>query len=71
MNKYSRSTLFVGTPAVWMEQGAVYGNELERHRSIWTAEEFRTAGFEVLDSGELDRFGNRMLLRIQTSPASR
>ena len=58
---------FVGTPAVWMEQGAAYGNEFERHRSHWMAEELRTAGFEVLDSGELDRFGNRMLLGVATS----
>jgi len=58
---------FVGTPAVWMEQGAAYDNELERHRSLWTAEQLREAGFEVLVSGELDRFGNRMLLGVATS----
>lgn len=55
---------FVGTPAVWMEQGAAYGNEFERHRSLWTAEDLRGAGFEVLQAGEPDRFGNQMLLAV-------
>ncbi len=58
---------FVGTPAVWIEQTAAYGNEFERHQSLWTAEELREAGFEMLDSGEPDRFGNRMLLGGGTS----
>lgn len=58
---------FVGTPAVWMEQGAAYGNELERHRSLWTAEELREAGLELIDSGERDRFGNRMLVATQSN----
>ncbi len=55
---------FVGTPAVWMEQGAAYGNDFERHRSLWTAEDLRLAGFEILESGEPDRFGNQMLLAV-------
>jgi fructose-1-phosphate kinase PfkB-like protein len=28
-----------GTLAVWMEQGAAHGNDIERHRSLWTAED--------------------------------
>lgn len=56
--------LYVGTPAVWMEQGAAYGNEFERHRSLWTAEELRQAGFDVLEDGETDQFGNQMLLAV-------
>ncbi len=59
--------LFVGTPAVWMEQGAAYGNEFEWHRSLWTAAELREAGFDVLDDGETDRFGNQMLLAVGQS----
>jgi len=58
----SRGRLFVGTPAVWMEQDAANGNELERHRSLWTADELRALGFELLDDGTIDRFGNQMLL---------
>jgi len=53
---------FVGTPAVWMDQGAVYGNELERHRSLWTAAELRSLDFELLLDGTPDQFGNQMLL---------
>ena len=49
---------------VWMEQEDAYGNEFERHRSLWTAEELRGAGFEVLEAGEPDRFGNQMLLAV-------
>ena len=56
--------LFAGTPAVWVEQVAAYGNDLERHRSLWTAENLRGAGFEVVDDGEPDRFGNQMLLAV-------
>jgi hypothetical protein len=32
--------------------------------SIWTAEELRGAGFEVLEAGEPDQFGNQMLLAV-------
>jgi predicted TPR repeat methyltransferase len=63
----SGGRLFVGTPAVWMEQGAAYGNEFERHQSLWTAEELRATSFEVLESGEPDRFGNQMLFAVQST----
>jgi len=53
---------FVGTPSVWMEQGAAYGNEFERHRSLWTAAELRGAGFHLFEDGTIDRLGNQMLL---------
>ncbi len=56
--------LFVGTPAIWMDQGAACGNELERHRSLWTADDLRASGFELLDDGTIDRFGNQMLLGV-------
>ena len=58
---------FVGTPAVWMEQGAVHGNEFERHRSLWTAEELRATGFHVLVDGRTDHFGNQMLFAVGRS----
>lgn len=57
-------SLYVGTPAVWMDQGAAHGNEFERHRSLWTAEELQRLGFEILENGEVDRWGNRMLLAV-------
>src|SRR6478736_1120466 len=43
--------LMVGTPGVFCEQGAVYGNDLERHRSLWKAEDFRSLGFEIIKDG--------------------
>ena len=59
--------LYVGTPAVWMEQGAVYGNRFECHRSLWTADELRATGFDILGDGTADRFGNQMLLATTRS----
>jgi len=55
---------YAGTPAVWMEQGGAYGNEFERHRSLWTAAELSQAGLDLLDDGHIDRFGNQMLLAV-------
>ncbi|MFO0906452.1 MAG: hypothetical protein U0939_25835, partial [Pirellulales bacterium] len=59
--------LFVGTPAVWMDQGAAYGNEFERHRSLWTADDLGALGFELLNDGTIDRNGNQMLLGVATN----
>lgn len=45
--------LVVSTPAVFNPQQAAHGNEFERHRSIWTADELKSLGFEVrLDGTE-------------------
>jgi SAM-dependent methyltransferase len=52
----------VGTPGLFFEQGAAFGNEFECHRSLWTAEDFLTRGFSVILDGEADQFGNRNLL---------
>jgi len=54
--------LYVGTPAVWMEQGAAHGNEFERHRSLWTVAEFWSLGFEIIANGTRDQWGNQMIL---------
>jgi predicted TPR repeat methyltransferase len=54
--------LLVGTPAVFVEQGAVHGNEFERHRSLWTPAELADLGFQVLRDGTPDRFGMQTLL---------
>lgn len=43
--------LMVATPALYFEQGAVNGNEFERHRSFWSAADLRLAGFEILLDG--------------------
>lgn len=56
---------YVATPAVFMEQGAAYGNEFERHRSLWRLADFEDLAaprrLEVLQSGAPDEFGNQML----------
>jgi len=56
--------LLVGTPAIFCPQDAVYGNEYERHRSLWTKEDFE--GFEILRDGSPDKFGTQMLLTKYT-----
>jgi hypothetical protein len=50
------------TPAVWIEQGAAYGNELETHRSLWTAFEFQAHGFNVVKDGTKDDMGYMMIV---------
>lgn len=43
--------LYCATPGRWFEQGAAHGNEFERHRSAWTASEFRSMKFRLLRTG--------------------
>lgn len=57
-----KGVLLVGTPAVFVEQGAVYDNDFERHRSLWTEEEFKAMGFEILRNGKPCVYGHRMIL---------
>jgi len=52
--------LIIVTPAVWIEQGDAYGNELERHRSLWTRQDF--PGFGIVKDGGMDDMGYRMLV---------
>jgi predicted TPR repeat methyltransferase len=44
-------TLFVSSPAVFFDQPAVYGNERERHRSLWSAAELEALGFRTILTG--------------------
>lgn len=53
---------YVSTPAIWMEQGPVDGNEYETHRSLWTVDDFIQAGFRILKDGQPDVFGHQMIL---------
>lgn len=59
--------LLISTPAVFCEQEAVYGNELERHKSLWTVEEFENNGFEILKDGKADSFGHMMIVAKYTN----
>jgi SAM-dependent methyltransferase len=45
-------SLFVSTPAKFAPQHAVYGNEWERHRSLWTEQELAQLGFQVERTGK-------------------
>ncbi len=48
--------LFVNTPAKFYAQEAAHGNEFERHRSLWTADEIRALGYEMLLDGTESQF---------------
>jgi hypothetical protein len=64
-------SLFIGTPAIFVPQEAVQGNEYERHRSLWTRADFIDLGFRVLKDGAADQFGHQMLLVSWQADASR
>jgi SAM-dependent methyltransferase len=57
--------LFVGTPAIWLEQNAVHGNEMECHRSLWSVDDFTDC--EVILDGT-PFLGNEMILVKYTKP---
>lgn len=63
--------LIVGTPGAFFEQGAVYGNEYERHRSLWSGDDFLSRGFSLMLDGTPDQFGNRMILAEYQRPVRR
>lgn len=54
--------LVIVTPAVWIEQGDAYGNELERHRSLWTPADFQGLGFGIVKDGRIDDMGYMMIV---------
>lgn len=58
----------VSTPAIWMEQGAAYGNEYERHRSLWTCDDFRSLGFAIEWDGTPQR-GQQMIVAVYRNAA--
>lgn len=58
--------LLVSTPAVWIEQGTVHGNEYETHKSLWKRKDF--AHHELIMNGGTDMFGHKMLLASMKKP---
>ena len=53
--------LYVSTPSIWSEQGAVHGNELERHRSKWSIGDFLPC--RIIRNGyEKDQYGHQMVV---------
>jgi len=62
----SGGIFMVTTPAVFCEQGAVHGNEHEKHLSLWTTEMFQDLGFSIVRDGEPCRFKHRMIVAQYT-----
>lgn len=61
--------LVIGTPAFFFEQGAVYGNAYETHRSIWRATDLAELGFVPIMTGDQpDEFGHLMVLAVWVAP---
>ena len=54
--------LVIVTPGLWIEQDAAYGNELERHRSLWGPLDFQAHGFQIVKDGSLDDMGYAMIV---------
>ena len=64
-----KGILLISTPAVWIEQGAAYGNELETHRSLWHFTDFiGMPGVEIIKDGRADDMGYMMLVVKITKP---
>lgn len=55
-----KGILLISTPAVFIEQGAVGGNELEIHKALYKHEDIPEA--EVLKDGRKDKYGHLMYL---------
>jgi 2-polyprenyl-3-methyl-5-hydroxy-6-metoxy-1,4-benzoquinol methylase len=58
----TKKILLISTPAVWMIQGAVYGNENETHISLWEPKNFEDLGMEILDNGAPGFLGSQMII---------
>lgn len=55
--------ILMSTPAIWIEQGAYKGNDLETHHVLWGREMFERYGFNVIrDLSYNDPYGHRMLI---------
>lgn len=59
-----RGRLFVCTPAHFYPQESVYGNDLERHRSLWTPLELANLGFEILLTGQDPQLGYPTIIAL-------
>lgn len=57
--------LLIGTPAVWIPQDAVHGNNMECHRSLWTLADFADCTV-IMDGTPL--MEHRMILVKYTKP---
>lgn len=54
---------YIATPGIFCEQGSVHGNESEKHLSLWSSEDFKNVGFEIITAGKTpDKLGHQMVL---------
>lgn len=54
--------LMVATPGLFVPQENVYGNELERHLSLWLPADLQAHGFEILRNENPDQYGHMMVI---------
>ena len=54
--------LIISTPAIWIEQGDVNGNSFERHRSLWSEQDFINLGFTIYRNSEPCKYGHIMIV---------
>lgn len=65
--------LYVATPGIFFEQGALCGNQHEIHKSLWSSEDLTDVGFQIMGYGEngqkfdgvnTDGLGHKLLLGV-------
>tara|TARA_S200002703_G_scaffold65493_2_gene56585 strand:- start:18274 stop:18825 length:552 start_codon:yes stop_codon:yes gene_type:complete len=57
-------SLFISTPAIFIEQGVFEGNEKETHLCLILKEHYLDRGFSLMKDGSKDSFGHLMLLGV-------
>ena len=60
--------LMVATPGLFVAQENVYGNELERHLSLWLPKDLQAHGFEILRDETPDKYGHMMVIGRYVNP---
>lgn len=60
--------LMVATPGLFVAQDDVYGNELERHLSLWLPRDLQAHGFEILRDETPDKYGHMMVIGRYVNP---
>ena len=55
-------SLYISTPAIFMEQGVFEGNEKECHLCLIKQEHYLDRGYTLMKDGTLDAFSHMMLL---------
>lgn len=57
-------SLYISTPAVFMEQGVFEGNEKECHLCLIEKQHYLERGYKLIKDGSVDTFGHVMLLGV-------